>query len=218
VAALVDYGRMQLDLASHVDGLLSLGVADMRPGVMEERFGQALAATRDDLDGRAADRSIHAQVAAMGGTVASWCERLATSSVPPSLDHNDLHPWNILSDGAADGVRFYDWGDSVVAYPFAAMLVPLGFVQRLLGAGLDDARFADARDAYLDVFRAIAPTEDLVATLELACRVAKIARVLTWDRAVRAARDEGQEVDKGWTIAPMETLASLLDDSYLGGA
>jgi hypothetical protein len=35
---------------------------------------------------------------------------------------------------------------------------------------------------------------------------------------VRAARDEGQEVDENWTTAPMETLASLLDDSYLGGA
>ena len=218
VAALVDYGRMQLDLAPHVDRLLSLGVADMRPPVMAERFDQALAATRADLDGRAADRSIHRQVAAMGETVTSWCERLATSSVPPSLDHNDLHPWNILGDGGGDGVRFYDWGDSVVAHPFAAMLVPLGFVQRLLGVGLDDPRFADARDAYLDVFRPVAPGEDLVATLELACCVAKIARVLTWDRAVRAARDEGQEVEESWRSAPMETLASLLDDSYLGGA
>jgi hypothetical protein len=55
-------------------------------------------------------------------------------------------------------------------------------------------------------------------TLDLACRVAKIARVLTWDRALRAARDEGQEVDENWTGGPMETLASLLDDSYLGDA
>ena len=55
-------------------------------------------------------------------------------------------------------------------------------------------------------------------TLDVACRVAKIARVITWDRGVRAARDEGQEVDEIWTRAPMETLALLLDDSYLGGA
>jgi Phosphotransferase enzyme family len=217
VAALVDYGRLQLDLAPHVDGLLSLGVSDMRPAVMPERFEQALAVTRADPDGRAADRSIHRRVAAMGETVASWCERLATSAVPPSLDHNDLHPWNVLGDGAGD-VRFYDWGDSVVAHPFAAMLVPLGFVQRLLGEGVDDPGFAQARDAYLDVFRPVAPGEDLVVTLELACCVAKIARVLTWDRAVRAAREDGEEVEESWTRAPMETLASLLDDSYLGGA
>jgi Phosphotransferase enzyme family len=217
VVALADYGRMQLDLVPHVDGLLSLGVADMRPAVMGQRFEQALGATRADLEGRENDRSIHRQVAAMGETVAAWCERLAASSLPSSLDHNDLHPWNILGDGSGD-VRFYDWGDSVVAHPFAAMLVPLGFVQSLLGVGVDDPRFTDARDAYLDVFGPVAPGEDLEATLELACRVAKIARVLTWDRAVRAARDEGQEVDETWRSAPMETLASLLDDSYLGGA
>jgi hypothetical protein len=222
-SAMAEYGRMQLDLAPHVDGLLSLGVADMRPRMMGERFEQALAATRADLDGRPADRSTHRRVAAMGETIASWCDGLAASSLPPSLDHNDLHPWNILGDGDGDGdgagdVRFYDWGDSVVAHPFAAMLVPLGFVQRLLGAELDDPRFLDARDAYLDVFSPVAPGEDLAATLDVACRVAKIARVLTWDRAVRAARDEGQQVDENWTRAPMETLATLLDDSYLGGA
>ena len=217
VAALADYGRMQLELAPHMDRLLSLGVADMRPHMMGERFEQALAVTRADVDGRAADRSTHRRVAAMGETVATWCERLAESSLPPSLDHNDLHPWNILGDGDGD-VRFYDWGDSVVAHPFAAMLVPLGFVQRVLGVEVDDPRFVDARDAYLDVFSPVAPGEDLEATLDVACRVAKIARVLTWDRAVRAARDEGQQVDEAWRNAPMETLASLLDDSYLGGA
>jgi Phosphotransferase enzyme family len=217
VAALADYGRMQLELVPHMDRLLSLGVADMRPHMMGERFEQALAVTRADVDGRAADRSTHRRVAAMAETIATWCERLAESSLPPSLDHNDLHPWNILGDGDGD-VRFYDWGDSVVAHPFAAMLVPLGFVQRVLGVEVDDPRFVDARDAYLDVFSPVAPGEDLEATLDVACRVAKIARVLTWDRAVRAARDEGQEVDEAWRNAPMETLASLLDDSYLGGA
>src|SRR5262245_36588383 len=217
VGALAEYGRMQLDLVPHVDGLLSLGVADMRPQMMGERFEQALTATRAGLDGRAADRSTHRRVAAMGETIASWCERLSASFLPASLDHNDLHPWNILGDGAGD-VRFYDWGDSVVAHPLAAMLVPLGFVQRLLEVELDDPRFVDARDAYLDVFRPVARGEDLVATLDVACRVAKIARVLTWDRAVRAASDEGQDVDENWTRAPMETLEALLDDSYLGGA
>ena len=98
------------------------------------------------------------------------------------------------------------------------MLVPLGFVQRQLSADLDDPRFQRARDAYLDTFTAVAPGEDLAATLEVACRVAKVARVLTWDRAIQTAREQGEELDQNWAAAPMETLASLLDDSYLGGA
>jgi hypothetical protein len=218
-AALVQYGELQRRLAPEVDAVLALGVADMRPAAMAARFDEALAVTGATVarDGTDAARATHRRVAGMGATVASWIERLEGSALAPSLDHNDLHPWNVLGDGTGP-VRFYDWGDSVVAHPFAAMLVPLGFVQRLLGVEVDDPRFADARDAYLDVFSPVAPGEDLETTLDLACRVAKIARVLTWDRALRAARDEGLEVDENWTGGPMETLASLLDDSYLGGA
>ena len=176
------------------------------------RFDEALEATSDSADG-----ATHVRVEARRGTFAAWCEQLAASQLTASLDHNDLHPWNVLGDGA-DGARFYDWGDSVVAHPFAAMLVPLGFVQRTLDVALDDGRFTDARDAYMAGFADLAPGEDLVATLEVACRVAKVARVLTWARAIEAARQDGEDLDDQWTRAPIETLASLLDDSYLGGA
>jgi hypothetical protein len=105
VAALVAYGRLQLDLAPHVDEMLALGVADMRPAAMPGRYAEAVAAT---------------------GTPA-----------------------------------------------------------------------------------------DLAPTLEVACRLAKVARTLTWDRAVRAAREDGQPVDDDWATAPRETLLTLLGPSYL---
>jgi hypothetical protein len=212
--ALVAYGRLQRDLSGHVDEILAHGVADMRPGMMLQRFDEALDATASRLGGPE-DRATHARVAALRPTVATWCERLEASLVPPSLDHNDLHPWNILGDGAGD-VRFYDWGDSVVAHPFAAMLVPLQFVTR--DGDPDDPGLRRARDAYLQVFADVAPDEDLAQTLEIACRVAKVARVLTWERALQAADSAGDEIAETWATAPLETLASLLDGSYLGGA
>jgi hypothetical protein len=218
VAALVRYGQLQRALQPHADELVSLGVADMRPTAMPERFEQALAAVSRAVETRGGEDARHAygQVAAMAPTVAAWCEELAASPVAPSLDHNDLHPWNIL-DGGADGVRYYDWGDSVVGHPLAAMLVPLGFVQRGLGAELGDPEFERARDAYLEVFSDLAPHDELVGTLATACRVAKIARTLTWERAIGAARAQGEPLEERWLSAPAETLASLLDESYLGG-
>ena len=105
-------------------------------------------------------------------------------------------------------MRYYDWGDSVVAHPFAAMLVPLGLVRR----GPGDAGLRRARDAYLDVFADRAPRDELAETLALACRVATIARALTWHRALQAARDQGEPVDPEWATAPLETLATLLDE------
>jgi hypothetical protein len=72
------------------------------------------------------------------------------------------------------------------------------------------------RDSYLDVFSDLAPRAELVGALELACRVGKIARALTWNRALTTPG--GEDIDEEWARAPLETLASLLDDSYLGGA
>ncbi len=190
IAALVEYGRLQRALAPHADELLALGVQDMRPAVMPARFEQALAAAGRELP----------EVAALAPQVGEWCERLAASPLPASLDHNDLHPWNILA-----GPRYYDWGDAVLAHPFAAMFVPLGYLQHVHG----DAVLAQARDAYLAGFGDPAELGD---TLELACRVAKIARALTWARAIEAG---GGDVDPDWADAPAETLEGVLRPGYL---
>ena len=183
-AALPVYGQLQRELAPHVDELLALGVADMRPAVMPARFEEALAAIGGD------DR-----VAALRPAVAEWCERLAASPVPASIDHNDLHAFNILA-----GERFYDWGDAVVAHPFATMLA-------LEWVDTDAAGRARLRDAYLEPFADLAPRAELVETLALACRVARIARALTWQRAIRASGLE--PVDEDWRSAPGEWLRSL---------
>ena len=60
-----------------------------------------------------------------------------------------------------------------------------------------------------------APQGELIATLKLACRVAKIARVLTWERALRAAGEAGGTLEERWATAPAETLASVAADGYL---
>ena len=59
------------------------------------------------------------------------------------------------------------------------------------------------------------PHDELVETLGLACRVGKIARMLTWDRAIRTAREHGEAIDPDWATAPAETLERLLRPGYL---
>jgi hypothetical protein len=85
-----------------------------------------------------------------------------------------------------------------------------------LGVGLDHPRVLRIRDAYLDAFTDLAPHAELVGTLQLACRVGKIARALTWDRALKA---QGYYDHAGeFASAPLKCLASLLDESYADGA
>ena len=119
--ALGQYGRLQRALAPHADGLPALGVPDMRPEVMPARFEEALDAARASAPAGGGDEGALARVEALRDDVARWCERLAASPVPASLDHNDLHQQNVLGSGP---YRFYDWGDAVVAHAFAALLVP----------------------------------------------------------------------------------------------
>jgi hypothetical protein len=211
--ALPEYAQLQRNLAPHADELLAMGLADMRPEVMPRRFEEAFATAGDYVGrhGSAEDRATLARVDGLRETYASWCERLALAPGAASLDHNDLHPWNILvgTDGRA---RFYDFGDAVVAHPFSSMLLGLGWFPLRLGIEAEDRAFLHARDAYLEVFSDLAPHADLVETLELACRVGKVARALTWERATRELADEGGE----HADAPLETMGSLLDDSYLG--
>jgi len=216
------YAELQRAIAPHADRLLALGVRDMRPAVMEQRFGEAVAAVGAYVDahGSARDRHDLERAAAMGDQVAAWARQLGEAPGGASLDHNDLHPWNMLvgdGPGAPGSAVFYDWGDSVVAHPFSSMLVALTFVQaNVPGCGAGDPRLVRLRDAYLGPFADLAPHPELVATLELACRVGKVARALTWDRILRAL--DPRDVDDAWRRAPLACLASLPEDSHLGGA
>jgi hypothetical protein len=104
----------------------------------------------------------------------------------------------------------FDWGDSVVAHPFASMGLGLGFVRNQVASG----ELERLRDGYLEVFSDLGPHRELVVTLELACRVGKVARALTWQRAIGALGWD--EVDDDWARGPIESMDSLLDASYLG--
>ncbi len=154
VPALPRYAELQRALARHVDELLALGVADMRPHVMPQRFDEAITAIPGGDE-----------VLVARPRFVAACEELAAAPGGATIDHNDLYDHNVLASG-----RFYDWGDSVVAHPFASLLVPLEY----------DAR---ARDVYLDAFADVAPHAELVRIAGLACRVAIVARALVWHRA-----------------------------------
>jgi hypothetical protein len=201
VAVFPRYGELQRALMPQVPSLLSVGVVDMRADVMPKRFDEAVEAVGRYVARHAEESETYRRIVGMRDTFAGWCERLAKATVPASLDHNDLHPWNIfLADGTP---RFYDWGDSVVAHPFASMLVGLG----MLGVREDAPEVRRVRDAYLEAFTDLAPRTELVAELELAVRVSKVARALVWQRALSEQPGE-------FAAAPLKHLAAL-DNGWL---
>jgi hypothetical protein len=210
-AAFVDvlprYAQLQRALAPHVPEMLALGIPDMRAAVLPQRFDETLDAVRRAVwFGDATDRATLRRVAVLRPRIEEWAARLTEAAAPASIDHNDLHPRNVLADGSGRE-RFFDWGESVVAHPFASMLVALSHIARRT----DEATTARARDAYLEVFTDLAPRTQLREELDAVCHSAIAPRALIWQRALGA-----EAVEERFARAPFEILRLLLDDSWSG--
>ncbi len=189
-AALPRYARLQRALAAHLGDLRATTVPDATPHALADRYDEAVATIGGPGDDRRA-------------LVAGWAHEL-DGTTAPTVDHQDLHVGNVLVDG-----RFADWGDAVLAHPFASLLVALGSLRRTLQVGADDPAIARPRDAYLEVFADLAPHEELRRLAETACRAAVVARALTWRR--------GAAGDPRFVDTPREVLALVGDPDWLAG-
>lgn len=145
LAMLPLYAELQQAETRHADAHLAAGVPDQRPHVVLEGF-EAFGAFRDFAP--------------------RFREHVARLTLPPTVQHDDLHRSNIY---ARDGrIVVIDWGDTVIAHPFASLL------NLLRGAGDDAALY---RDAYLDAWPAAHRDE-----FDAAFAVAAFARILSWQR------------------------------------
>ena len=121
------YGQLQIDMAEDHDRLLGLGLPDRRL--------ETLASQYEDLIGRVDtltdDES--RRLRALVPTIAEFCARLASTGVPETIQHDDLHDGQVFVRGGR--YLFFDWGDSCVSHPFFSMSVTL---EGQLAWGLDD--------------------------------------------------------------------------------
>jgi hypothetical protein len=198
------YAGLQQRLTPHAGRMLAIGLADMSPAVLPCRFDEALAGVTEYAATEAGpdDRAAHARLAALPDRYASWCDELSAAGIAPSLDHNDLHAHNVLGDGPAERLdaRFYDWGDAVLAHPFASLLFLLDTMPAEAGPTL--------RCAYLAEW---GEPRELEAVARLAVRTALVARALVWVRTLAAAPADHEHAGQ-----PLAHLLRLLDGRTAG--
>ena len=206
---LTRFGALQRDLAPAVGELLAAGVPDMRPERMPDRFDQAVTAAAGWVRDQP-DRDLLDRVVALRAEFRNWCEVLGADPLPASVDHNDLHPGNVL------GRAFLDWGDAGISHPFAVALVPLRVIAELLPSGTGSPDWARARRDYLAGFAGAGDPDGLVSTLELAGRVARVARLLTWERALRTATRSGEPIEERWRSGAWFWLRELASHRLWG--
>lgn len=172
--ALPQYAGLQRAMASKTNDMLGLGLFDLGPDSLPEKFERALATMPDT------PRSLLEMIPRFEG----WCRELAASPLGATVDHNDLHPWNILglnrNHGTENTAIFYDWGDSVVAYPLGSSVEPISRVRQITGLSSGHQDVLRMRDAYLEVFDDILSRAESVTLIEKAWRVARAARAVVW--------------------------------------
>lgn len=199
--ALRRYAELQQILTPHVDEVLATGVPDHRPERLPALL-DAVVATARGLARDAEEHGVLDRALASRTRLEELAGQLAASPVRPTLQHDDLHRDNVFVDGA----RVFDWGDAVVAHPFATLLVALRDTAEPLGVGFDDARVVAARDAYLEPFGG--PTAETLRTVAAARAAGVVSRAANWLRALEHL--PAAEVEPLRT-APIRWLGMLSD-------
>jgi hypothetical protein len=195
--ALPAYAELQRAEASFVDDHVAHGVPDLRtariPGLYDQLLGRPLPLAPEEV----------AALARHAGDLARWCDELASSGVPDTVQHGDLHMYNLFVDG--DDVRVIDWGDSSVGQPFASLLETFRFLEELNGLSPDDPWFGRLRDAYLEGWDAHARS-----CLPLALTVGAVAHCLAWLRQRdHLSGQDRLEFDEGFAIVLRRALDAM---------
>ena len=147
----------------------------------------------------------------LGPMVLEWVERLAVLSLPETLVHNDLHANNVFA--TPDGrLRFFDFGDAVLAHPLSALMIPLNILAHRFEAANDDARLRKVADAGLEVWSDVVPSTELRSALPAALQLGRLGRAESWLRVCATLTDD--ELVEYGDAAPY-WLASLRSEPIL---
>lgn len=183
-----DLAALQRAAVEHAASILAVGVTDARPSlagrVIRDRAarlaalptGHPLRPARDLVDrlGRAADR------------LDELAGRLSPA-IPASLDHNDLHAFNVSGDatsGQEGGtpLRFFDFGDAVWGHPFAtlrSLVISLPWTADLA----EDCPATDELiEAYLSAWTDLADLDTLRTEYRLTAALQPVVRMVSWYR------------------------------------
>ena len=200
--ALPLYADLQIEMADHVDELLSFGTPDRRlfilPGLysqlMEEtdslRIGLELGLTPKD----------YRSLLDLRPRFAELCGELDSFGLPASLAHEEIHENNVLFNG--ERYVFTDWSDSSVAHPFFTMIVTLRATSYWLKLDEFGPEMMRMRDAYLEPWTKFATRKRLLSAFKLAYRLGMANRALSWNEVFRSLTEEQVEPYKdsvpGW--------------------
>jgi len=188
--------HLQRELVGHEADLLGAGISALPPAesaaYLEARVASLTALDPDDPRRMADDVGL--RLRALLPAVTEWADDVRSLGLPDSLVHNDLHANNVFA--TADGMRFFDFGDALIAHPLSALFVPLNVLLHRFGATPDDPRLRRVADAAIDVWGDVVPVGELREALPSALRLGRLGRAESWLR-VTATLTPGEAAEYG---------------------
>lgn len=146
--------------------------------------------------------------------VAEAAARVDDLGLPETIEHGDLHAGNVFC-AAADtaGVQnstFFDWGDAYLGNPLASLLIALRGPGYHFALPDDPERDARLVRAYAAEWSSVVPGAAIAAALPDALVIARVARVLSWERSLARATPaehvQWQEHPERWAREIHEAL------------
>ena len=155
------YGELQVAETAHVDEFLAMGLRDLRIPVVRDLYEPFF-----ERDHGLAPEEV-TRLLALAPKYRELSAQLEAFALPASIQHDDLHQWNIFVRG--DRVGIYDWGDSSVAFPLWSWLKALRAPREY---GVDPE---PVLTAYLSAWTQVAPEARLREALQLALPIGQFA-------------------------------------------
>ena len=176
------YARMQIALIGQHQTLLIAGCPDRRLDLLPTLLENALSETSLLLlkQERGLPETEYVQLQAYLPQLRAVCIKLQQHGIPELLHHDDLHGGNMLFNG--ESFVFFDWAECAVTHPFCSLVI----VERVFRYVLkfSPKTIIHLRDCYLQQWTQFEPIEDLRVACELAQRIGKLCRALTWGRLI----------------------------------
>lgn len=193
-----DYARLQIASSQWTAELLATGLPDQRMQHLPAALQAILADPELNLVRDEEDFLTPAQfqeLVAMQTQLEEGYAQLAAGPLPPTLEHGDLHDGNIFANG-----QIYDWGDASLSHPFFTLILPIRHAAGKLGVTeySQHPALLQLRDAYLQEWLDFASFEELLRSWQLAFRLGKFARAVSWNRVVKQNDPAHGSKYQGW--------------------
>ena len=150
------YGELQRESSHHLDNLKAAGCLDRSLAVLAAQIDPLLT---DPLTRQALTPAEYDELCALAPMLKARCATVATSNIPLTLLHGDLHLGNVVEKQGH--YIFFDWTDAAISFPFLDLFML--YFDRWQGHNI-----TPWRDAYLEVWREYESPARLLELWELA--------------------------------------------------